>query len=178
MKLHNILIFAIIFSTIYSCNSQNQKSSMEDIYIGMTIDQFNKIIPNAKVTNPGQNQVCSKEETLSNIKGEWGWHFKDSKLNWVLYDKYDENVNETNFNKYLKSSKEIISQYKSIYGEPIKYEEKNMKFKDDWLGYDVISAVWKTDKMKIRLEFIVMGGKSPLMFLLKIEYQNVDYEYF
>ena len=114
MKLHNILIFSIIFSTIYSCNSQNQKSSMEDIYIGMTIDQFNKIIPDAKITNPGPNQVCSKEETLSNIKGEWGWHFKDSKLNWVLYDKYDENVNETNFNKYLKSSKEIISQYKTI----------------------------------------------------------------
>lgn len=144
----------------------------------MTIDQFNKIIPEAKVTNPGPDQVCSKKETLSNIKGEWGWHFKNSKLNWVLYNKYDEDVNKTNFNKYLKSSKEIISQYKSIYGKPIKYEEKNMKFKDDWLGYDVISAVWKTDKMKIRLEFIVMGGKSPLMFLLKIEYQNIDYEYF
>ncbi len=76
----------------------------------------------------------------------------------------------------------IIEYYFEKYGEPDEYIEGESEFIDPnidrhW-GYDVIEALWSVGDEKFVVQFIFMGGKGEYHYLVKIEFQDIDYEYF
>jgi TPP-dependent trihydroxycyclohexane-1,2-dione (THcHDO) dehydratase len=179
------IISVVILFTKFTAYSQNrEKNNMKNklVYIGMSIDDFKNIYPEVVPEDYSSTQAFERQETIAGIDGKWYYDFKDSKLTWFQFDRYFNEINQANFDKCLKETRQIIADYKEKYGEPIKYEEEETKFKDPYKerhwGYDVTKAVWQTDKMKILVEFHFMGGKGEYNFIIKIDFQDRNYEYF
>lgn len=59
------------------------------------------------------------------------------------------------------------------------YVFENKTFIDPYIehhwGYDVISAVWNTDEMSFKVEFVFIGGKGEYNFLFKMEFHKDGY---
>ena len=182
-KLIVLSIFLIIANSCsFSTNKNQFMENQNDIYVGMTIDEFYKIYPEIVGEEKEPNKQYAVEEQLFGLDGAWAYDFSEGILEWYIWDCYTEDINQENFNQSLETTQKLIEQYKTIYGEPDKYEEVELNFKDPYeerhWGYDVVYAIWTTDKMKIRIIFNFMGGKGMYNFLVKMEFHSPDYEYY
>jgi len=151
--------------------------------IGMTIKEVKKIYPGMEPATYQNTLTLSRNENLHGVDGRWGYRFEHEKLNWIYYDKYIDVINEKNFTKCLTGTRQIITDFTNIYGNPDSTITGNTKFIDPYkkhhLGYNVLEARWKNyHGMKIKVEFTFMGGKGVYNFLVKINYFDSSYPYF
>ena len=167
----------LLFSVSSSSFAQSKAS------IGMTTDEVKKIYPGMESNTYQQTITLSRTEDLYGIDGTWGYRFEGDKLNWIHFDKYIDKINDKNFEKCLTATKQIISDYTRLYGNPDTTITGNTKFIDPYKekhwGYDVLEARWKHHNgMKIKVEFTFMGGKGQYNFLVKINYFDKSYPYY
>ena len=102
----------IILTTLYSSYSQSKAT------IGMTEDQVQKIYPNMVSTIYENTKTLSRTENLYGIDGEWSYRFENEKLNWIHFDKYIDEINDTNFTKCLSATRKTIADFTKSYGNP------------------------------------------------------------
>lgn len=172
---HILLILFINFSLI-SFSQQKAK-------IGMTINEVMKIYPNCKSDTVGNEITLSRTETLYGLSDNWGYRFKEGKLDWIFFHKYIKEINSKNFNECLHATQKLIADYTKVYGKPDTTLTGNTIFIDPYVkkhwGYDVLEARWKNkDDMKIKVEFTFMGGKGDYNFLVEINYFDKNYPYY
>jgi len=181
MKTLNIFIFLLFISiSVYSQNTKTENMVNNNITIGMFINEFKQIYPIIESTKYQNTESFTRKETIYGIEGKWYYEFKNSKLTWFKFDKYINEINQENFNKCLKVIQEITAGFIKKHGKPIS-TSGNSKFRDPYKdhhwGYEVLKTVWKTDNMKIKVEFYFMGARGEYNFIVKIDFHNESYEY-
>ena len=180
-----ILIFLAFLIISFSCESQNlnNKTMIEKLpKIAMDFSVFAKDFPEIINAETNGNKQYNIDAKVDKLDGRWAYNFVDNKLNWFMFNSYSDDLNQANFNKYLSVTQLVIDDFKQIYGEPDEFVFENKTYKDPYIerhwGYDVMSAVWHTDEMSFKIEFIFMGGKGEYNFLFKMNFQKSGYEYF
>lgn len=176
-------LFYLLFIFL-SCNqnySQNTKIMKKSVYIGMSQSEFLEIYSNLDKTNTTPDKQWTIKETIYSLNGEWTYSFKNNKLDWYVWDYYDEDITEEKFNKCLNTTKKIFDKNSQLLGKPTKSEDFEMNYKDPYKqrhwGYEVCAALWKTEKEQLKVSFEFLGGKGMYQYLIKIECQKADYEY-
>lgn len=178
-----LLIICLQCFTISGIFAQKQIiQNMDSIHINMPVAAFQTVFPKAKIDANNQYLQWQRNETIHDLDGEWTYSFKNSELEWFTYSVYIDDINEKNFNRCLTATKKLIAGFTNKYGNPVKIKEEDTTYKDPmkqrhW-GYDVISAVWKTEKMKFRIEFVFHGGKGMYNFIVKMEFHDKNYNFF
>jgi hypothetical protein len=158
-------------------------SAQEKAIIGMTITEVNRVYPGIKKDSNENGITLSRPVKLYGLEGYQGYRFKDSKLYWIFFDKYINNITAENFNLCLSATNNLIRDFTVQYGQPDTLIKGDTTFKDPnkvrhW-GYDVLEARWKDfNNMKIKVEFTFMGGKGQYSFLVKISYFDKLYPYY
>jgi len=166
MKYFYFLFFVAI---CYNTNAQSKAS------IGMNINNFISVYPNAPKSVYQNTVTYSVADTLYNLPGEWGYRFENDKLNWIFFSKYLDEINQANFDLCYNSAKNIISDYTKYYGTPDSVYLGDTTFIDPFIkhhwGYHVIDAYWKNKKnMDINASFNFFGGKGEYHFIVTINY--------
>lgn len=180
----SILISVLSIFLFFSCkNSQNNESMEYKLpKIGMEFSEFAKELPEVVNNETDANKQYGFDTQVQGLDGGWSYNFKDGKLEWFMFSSYEEHFNQENFDKYLVAAQNSIEIFKQKYGEPTEFEFENKTYKDPYVerhwGYDVISAVWKTDEMDFKVEFTFMGSRGEYNFLFKMEFHESGYEYF
>lgn len=185
MNYKAFLISLIVFiSLIFDAKAQNF-SAMErisELYVGMPSSDFEKIFTECKPKTEKADYQGGVSVIVDSINGTWTFNIKNRKLNWYMFNSYSDDITENQFKKYLAAYNELKKQLESKYGKAKEEKKHDTEFKDPYIkrhwGYSVIESVWVNDKMKIKLEFKFMGGKGDYNFLLKVEFQDKDYEFF
>jgi hypothetical protein len=178
--------FEYFFGISFSPMDQTANTKPESkgrFYTGMDINDFAKVFPELFPAGIKLTGQWGKDEDYYGLSGSWTYRFKDGKLDWMHFQKYIDEINETNFTKCLTSAKQMISDYTKLYGKPDTTINGNSKFIDPlkshhW-GYDVIEARWKNyNGMKIKVEFSFLGGKGDYHFMVVVNYFDKDYPYY
>ncbi|MBN2891562.1 MAG: hypothetical protein JXL97_06835 [Bacteroidales bacterium] len=179
-----IFLTGILFLML-SCSSQNSKNESMELKlpkIGMEFSQFSTEFPEVVNNETNGNRQYGYETQIQGLDGGWAYDFKDNKLIWFMYNSYNDQINQANFDKYLEVTQSIIAEFKQKYGEPTELEFENKTFIDPYIehhwGYDVIKAVWRTPEMDFEISFDFMGGKGEYNFIFKMEFHESGYEYF
>lgn len=174
--------FTISFSALKEI--KDVKPDFKDkICIGMDVHDFAKLYPSLFPGGIKMSGQWKRDEDLYGLKGSWGYRFKDGKVDWIHYQKYIDEINETNFGLCLNAAKSLIKDYTAAYGKPDSVVTGNTEFIDPYVthhwGYRVLQAHWKNYKgMKIKVEFVFMGGKGEYHFLVVINLFGKDYPYY
>jgi hypothetical protein len=167
----------ILLATFTTCSQNSKTKDMENeqVYTGMSLDNFREIYPELKAKTYNNTVSFTKLETIAELEGKWTYHFIDSKLKWFKFNKYIDEINQENFDKCLNATRQIIKNYENEFGEPLKYEEGKTKFIDPYTkmhwGYDVLKAEWQTDSTKTKVEFRFKGSKGEYSFIVKIDFE-------
>lgn len=153
------------------------------VYIGMSIDTVKKLYPGITEGKYENTITLSRPDNLYGLQDEWGYRFKEGKLEWIYFAKYIDSIDQKHFDLCLKAAQSIIRDYSKKYGKPDTVLKGKQKFIDPFKkrhwGYDVLEARWKNYKgAKISVEFTFMGGKGEYHFLVKINYFDKDYPYY
>jgi hypothetical protein len=141
-------------------------------YPGMHVIEFSKMIPELFPNGVGINGQWGKDEKKVGLKGSWSYQFKNSTLDWMMWNYYAGKYDQTTFMNCLRSARGIIGDYAARYGMP-KMVTDNPKYrdpmKDHHWGYEVLKAVWDMGTYTIEIVFDFMGGKGQYNLLVKIE---------
>jgi hypothetical protein len=141
-------------------------------YPGMHVKEFSQVIPELFPNGVGINGQWSKDERLIGLSGDWAYQFKNSTLEWMMWNHYAGKYDQVTFNNMLRSVRGIIADYSKIYGTP-KMVTDNAKYrdpmKDHHYGYEVLKAYWDKGTYDIEIVFDFMGGKGDYELLMKIE---------
>lgn len=141
-------------------------------YPGMHIKEFAKIIPELFPNGLGISGQWAMDEKLIGLAGGWAYQFKNSTLDWMMWNHYAGKYDQTTFMNCLRSTRGIIADYSKIYGTP-KMVTDNGKYrdpmKDHHYGYEVLKAVWDKETYDIEIIFRFMGGKGQYNLLVKVE---------
>jgi hypothetical protein len=145
------------------------------IYPGVSVFEIQKTKPQLFPDGIGINGQWGKAEKRYGLAGDWNYTFKNSKLDWWIWDYYSDKLNENNFITCLKATRQLIAEYTKKYGAP-DYTGGELRYKDPakefHSGYEVLKAEWKKDNFNLVVEFQFMGGKSSYQFLVKSEMQK------
>lgn len=181
-----LLLFFVTFCSSTSKKTTSDKNeinhqnpeTMEKIYIGMPIKEFDRIFPGVIPENAGNDGQWSRPEKLYGLEGNWNYTFQNGTLDWFIYDNYIEEINEENFMHCLDATRKLITDYTEMYGQPQSHNEEKTEFIDPMkkrhFGYDVIQAVWQTDNMKFSIEFTFLGSQGLYYFLVKMRFASPD----
>jgi len=174
--------FCIKYTSLAAANAVKAVDAGR-FYLGMDVNDFGKVFPELFPNGVGLTGQWGREEKLYGLNGSWAYRFENGKLNWMHYDKYIDEINDTNFNKCLSATKQLLKDYTKQYGKPDTTIIGNTHFIDPYKkhhwGYDVLEARWKDYKgMKIKVEFTFMGGKGDYHFLVVINYFDKNYPYY
>lgn len=146
------------------------------IELGISLKEFQQFYPERLSGEILQTKQYQYKENLQGLDGEWSYDFKDGQLDWFLWDFYDYNITEQNFEKTKQAYKNIIDNYKEIYGEPTEINSENENFKDPYTqrhwGYDVIKATWQTENFNFSVSLRFSGTRGDYYFLTKIEFME------
>lgn len=141
-------------------------------YPGQSINEFAKTNPGYFPDGVGINGQFGKEEKLMGMNGNWSYTFKNSKLDWLLWNHYAGKYDQTTFMNCLRATRGIIADYSKVYGSPTMVSDDTKyrdPLKDHHNGYEVIKAVWDKGTYTIEISFDFMGGKGGYDLLVKIE---------
>ncbi len=171
-----LLTILFLFTCITAFSQQKAK-------IGMSLEEAKKLFPSAKESKYEKEINLTIEDTLHGLISAWGLNFKDDKLSWMLFSRYNGELSDANFKACLKASIEIIADYTKWYGEPDELITGNQKYVDPYKkkhwGYDVLEARWKNvNGEKMKVEFTFLGGKGEYQFLVVINHFHKDYPYY
>ncbi len=171
--LYSILFFALPFLSM----------AQEKASIGMSLAQVKHIYPNAQVDSNENGITLSRPDTCYQLDGTWGYRFKEDKLMWIFFHRSFKEINGTNFQKCLSSTRQLIKDFTHFYGKADTALPGDTTFIDPvkhrhW-GYNVLEARWKNfNGMKIKIQFDFLGGKGDYAFLVIINYFDKDYPYY
>lgn len=179
--------YSLHYNISVSFSGVGKKASIQGHrwYPGMAAQTFagmeKGLLPNG-LAEKGQ---WSKKEKIYGVEGSWSYVFDQGKLDCYSFNRWwqePSDVNAENFSKGLKAARALIKEYKTKYGKPMSYYERNTSFKDPakyhhW-GYEVIEAKWERPKEKIKVSFEFNGGKQQYFLLLNVSVFNKDYPYF
>lgn len=173
-----IKVYLIMFSLLSFAASSQPKAK-----IGMSIDEVKALYPNANSVFNESNSVITQKETIYGLENEWGFRFRDEKVDWIYFHHYENDFNEENFAVFFNAAKKTIADYESIFGQADQIEIGDTVFKDPYIerhwGYDVITAKWtNAQEMKIKVQFHFAGGKAHYYLLFKIHFFDKEYPYF
>ena len=150
--------------------------------IGTSLTKFEEKYP-IMVKQQYEDEVTFSEKfRVTDLDVSWLYWFKKEELEWIYMHKYIQQVNQENFDKCLKMTREIIAGFTLIYGKADSEEIVNATYisplkRRHW-GYDVMRAVWKNHTgMKIKVRFTFKGGKGDYSFLVSIDYHDKDYPF-
>jgi len=178
------ILFIFLFSGIFTSVSFIQISAQmkKAIYLGISLDDFRKIYPEIVPAETADYLTLKREDNIYGLSGKWVYSFKKNKLDWYKFEVYINEINQDNFNKCLIATQKIIEDYRSIYGEPIKYKEGKTEFIDPFKqmhhGYKVLSAVWKSGGEAFEVQFKFYGSKGEYYFIVSIDFQDAEFAYF
>lgn len=157
---------------------------LPDAKIGMPINEFKALHPKAEFTVYETETTFVLPDTLLETPIEWGYRFKEKGLDWIYMSHYSDALNAENFEHCLEMAKNLIAATEKKYGAASSKEEGTLFFIDPYKdkhhwGYKVLEARWKeVNGMKIKVEFVFMGGKGEYSFLVKMNVFDKDYPYF
>lgn len=151
--------------------------------IGMTMDEVNKVIPGMKSGTYQNTTTLERPVNLYGLDDSWGYRFKNDTLEWIFFQKYMDEINDTYFKKCLTATRSIIKDFTKLYGKPDTTMAGDTTFIDPYKkrhwGYDVLEVHWNNyNNMKIKVGFTFMGGKGEYHFLVTINYFDKSYPYF
>lgn len=174
------ILFVLFFILI---NYPGQSQSL--LKAGMSLKEARSLAPDLFEGGINQSGKYQIKDTINGLSGEWGYTFEHDTLTWVHFSFYindEEQLNEENFNKCLKTTEQLIEEYISKYGNPDEMIEGDKFFKDPYKerhwGYNVIEARWITDFEKVKVEFSFFGGKGQYFFQIIINHFRLGYPYF
>ena len=172
----SVLLLTMFIGPDLSAQEKNR------VLVGMSLEEFRRVHPKVAHDDAKSDGQWRRPEKLCGLEGSWCYTFKDGKLDWALWDIYIDELNQTNFDKCLKGTRQLIEAYTKNYGKPFEVKEPNPIFKDPhktrhW-GYDVLYAKWQTPSVKFKIGFDFMGGKGDYHFLVKMGFFRPDYPYF
>ncbi|MFH0893751.1 MAG: hypothetical protein V2A54_04885 [Bacteroidota bacterium] len=138
--------------------------AQDDLRIGMTTDEFKAKLPGVLPEKLDFNSSLILKEKLYDMDGQWNFSFSGSKLFSAEYIGKSEIITEEGFKKWTGSAKQIIDDYKKIYGKPDQYETGTLSFFDrnNNAYHEIIGkrevfyeAIWKTktEDIKISCDF-------------------------
>lgn len=181
MKFYYFSLFFVLCFFV-SCNSQNNNMKSNYPKIGMSFSEFSEKYPEITQNSKDGNKQYQQKDTINNLPGKWTYEFQNNQLKWFIFESYSDEINKENFDKYLAATQKYIDNFKNKYAEPNEFEFENKNFKDPYKqvhwGYDVISAIWRTNKADIKIEFVFNGGKGMYNFIFSIEFHKSGYEFF
>ena len=158
--------------------------AQSDVTIGMSIDEVKKIYPDLKSSTYENTITLERPDNLYGLDDSWGYRFEKGKLKWIYFHKYIDELNDSNFQKCLFATRQLIKDYTSLYGSPDSTITGDTTFIDPYKdkhhwGYKVIEARWKIyNDMKMKIEFTFMGGKGEYHFIVSINVFDKNYPYF
>jgi hypothetical protein len=132
----------------------------ENVYIGMTADEFKTKLPGMLPNETKYNGDLYLKEKLHDIDGRWTFVFSGNDLVSAGFLGESKIKNEADFNNWINSAGSIIDDYIKIYGQPLKYEKGASKYLDrDNIEYEKTigkrevfhEAFWETKTMRIRI---------------------------
>lgn len=180
-----IFFLSLILFLIFSCSSQNSKNKTMEFKLpktGMEFSQFSNEFPEVVNNETNGNKQYVYNAQIQGLDGSWAYNFSNNKLEWFIFDSYNDQINQNNFDKYLEVTQSIISQFKQKYGDPTEFEFENKTYIDPYVehhrGYNVIYAIWRTSEMDFKIYFDFTGGKATYNFIFKMEFQESGYKYF
>jgi hypothetical protein len=154
MKLTKISFLLILLATSQLSYAQNA------LKIGMSANEFKKIIPGVLPDQTVINKDLSLKERIYSIKGSWSFNINNNLLASASY--YAEPVirNKASFDSLINSAKQLIDDYTRLYGKPFSYNEGANQFRDR-NDYEYLrnngkrelfeEAVWHTATMNISI---------------------------
>jgi hypothetical protein len=150
--------------------------------IGTTLTEFEKEYPKMPRQIYEDEVTFSEKFRVSGFDVSWSYKFKKGRLEWIYLQKYIQMVNQKNFDRCLKLTKKIITDFTTYYGDADNMEEGDTTYVDPYVkrhwGYDVIRAVWKNYKgMKIKVRFTFKGGKGDYSFLVSVDFHDSSYPF-
>ncbi|MEI6123536.1 MAG: hypothetical protein WCQ95_07890 [Bacteroidota bacterium] len=163
--------------------TETKTQNSERFCVGMNVNDFAKTFPQLFPNGIGITGQWGRPETLYGLVGSWVYNFKAGKLNWMMFDAYNDNITQAHFDTCLKATRQLIADYTKQCGKPTSTTLGDTNFTDPALhrhwGYDVIKTVWKNYKgQKIIIQFTFMGGKGEYAFLVNINFFDKDYPYY
>lgn len=177
MKIFTKILLLITILFFMKSNTAQTK-----LKLGMSLEEVQKIYPNLKSSKYENTITLTRPESIHGLESEWGYRFEDNRLSWIYFMKYIDDIDESNFNKCLSSTKKIIEDFTKVYGNPDEVKKGNEQFVDPYKkrhwGYDVIKVKWLNYQgMKIIVEFNFFGGKGEYHFIVKIDYHDKYYAF-
>ncbi len=176
MKTIFLYFVVVLFSNACASSKENMQKIPEKYpTIGMSIQDFSKEYPNiVKENNIQATKQYTSSAEIMELEGDWVYDFKNGKLNYYLFHSYSDEINKKKFQDYLSATQNQIKELSQTFQEPKEVTEGQILFIDPsverhW-GYDVISAIWEYENMKISLEFRFIGGKGEYLFLFKMHF--------
>lgn len=174
--MRKILFCIVLICLFISCQNvfAEEDKFNKDIYVGMSLGDFFKIMPKKEMDAYGQYIFKQK---IGKLDGKWVYDFKDKKLDWFVYSYYPEEVDKKTYDFLLRETKFLIKELTNVYGKP-QNVSKTQSYKGlKHYGYEVKGALWSTPKMNIKLEFYFFGGKGEYFMFVKVEYQPPEYKF-
>lgn len=169
MKYLLILFTAI---TAHMTHAQNR------LAIGMTMEECTRIYPGLESNVHEKSTQVKRPETLHGLEGHWTYNFEDTRLKWMQWSRYNDQVSDSNFAQCLSAARHLIDDYTLEYGKPNVFVTGDTTFALKATGYDVIQARWNDAKgMKINIYFKFLGGKTPYTFLVAVKQFDKSYPY-
>ena len=86
--------------------------------IGISETEFIQGFPNLDVIAYENTNSYKRAVEIYGIEDSWVYHFEDSVLNHIYFMKYNDEIDQKNFSKYLSATNSIIIGYTAVYGSP------------------------------------------------------------
>ena len=149
---------------------------------GKTMAEVIKVYPELESTVNEKTTQLQRAETQHGLDGKWSYNFKDKKLDWMKWSKYNDQLNDSNFAACLWAARKLIEDYTLEFGKPAVFVTGDTTFVDPFkkhhLGYDVIQARWNdANGMKINIYFKFFGGKDLYTFIVAVNMFPKEYPY-
>src|SRR5262249_48147353 len=141
-------------SISYAFPPKDAENTPFGAHLGMDIARFSQIFPEQtypelRVKSP--DAQVGINALVHGLDGRWTYTFEGGKLKWVLFNRYSDELTQSNFDRCLSATDAIIADYTRQYGPPASLKPGTRTFKHPrverhW-GYEVMVAIWKADGM-------------------------------
>ncbi len=176
--MRSALIAAISFALL-SCNPSEQEisqgySSSSDaergIRLGMSIDDFRALYPQARV-NEGDQFIRQSREF--GIPGRWVYSFHGDRLSWFMFNAHQTDVSADLFERTYQAANDFINKYSVLYGTPWREDQGHNEFinpaEKAHRGYKVKEAQWRIPDGRVVVDFSFLGEGGVYSLLLTVQ---------
>lgn len=177
MRLITALVALTGFILLGSCSSQAQGSNSgseapPSIHLGMSLDEFNTLMPDAYKDAGNSNRYIAIEK-IQGIEGRWTYYFNGGNLRWYVFSASEHKISRQVFDQFMKVSNDLVRRYEKEFGKARKVRRGIQEYQDPELrahnGYMVQQASWDGDGGKRTVEFSFLGDHKNYSLMLSIQ---------